>query len=129
MKTTETKEQRKKRLAALQYQRHYSFTTIWTRRYADMKARTEGQHSKRTASYGKECLSKEEFIEWCTTNPNFIIFNVIYMDWARSGFDMMLSPSVDRINNDKGYTVDNMQWVTFVENMEKHDKPIGPIWG
>ncbi|HWT40767.1 MAG TPA: hypothetical protein VN081_05910, partial [Dongiaceae bacterium] len=91
MKSTETKEARKARLKQLELQRHYSFMTIWTRRYADMKARTSGQPSKRTASYGKECLTKEEFIEWCTSQPNFTMFLVIYMDWQRSGFNMMLA--------------------------------------
>jgi hypothetical protein len=33
------------------------------------------------------------------------------------------------VDNERGYTVDNMQWVTFVENMEKHDKPMEGIWG
>jgi len=96
MRNTETKEARKKRLANLQYQRRYSFTTIWTRRYADMKARTDGQRSKRSASSGKECLSKEDFIEWCKSQPHFTIFLVIYMDWVRSDFNPMLCPSVDR---------------------------------
>jgi hypothetical protein len=46
---------------------------------------------------------------------------VIYMDWARSGFDLMLAPSVDRVDSKLGYTADNMQWLTFVENCEKNN--------
>lgn len=128
MKNTETKEHRIKRLAGLEYQRHYSFATIWTRKYADMRARTSGQRSKRCNSYGKSCLSKEEFTKWCTSQPQLTIFIIIYMDWVRSGFNVMLSPSVDRIDNNKGYTIDNMEWMTLMENMEKHDKPIDWTW-
>lgn len=117
-------EARKKHLLKLEMGRHYSFLTIWTRRYADMKARTDGQPNKRSNSAGKELLSKEEFTKWCTAKPQFIMFMVIYMDWVASGFNPMLAPSVDRIDNSRGYTVDNMQWLTFAENMEKHDKPI-----
>lgn len=121
----ETPEQRKARLAQLEYQRHYSFTTIWTRRYAEMKSRVEGRSTNRSHSFGKELLSKEDFIKWCTSEPHFIIFMVIYMDWVRSGFNLMFAPSVDRVNSKLGYTADNMQWLTFVENCEKNN--IDPV--
>lgn len=117
----ETPEQRKHRLAQLEYYRHYSFTTIWTRRYAEMKSRTEGRSTNRSNSFGKELLSKDEFIAWATSQPHFLIFMVIYMDWVRSGFDIMLAPSIDRIDSKKGYTADNLQWLTFVENCEKNN--------
>lgn len=124
-KRVETPEQRSARLAQLKYQRHYSFTTIWARRYAEMKSRVEGRSTNRSNSFGKELLSLAEFKEWCTSDPHFTIFLVIYMDWVRSGFNLMLTPSVDRVDSKLGYTADNMQWLTFVENCEKNN--IDPV--
>lgn len=127
---TETAEQKKARYARLEFHRHYNFTLIWTRRYADMKARVEGRSTNRSHSQGKELLSKAEFEEWCISQPHFTIFLVIYMDWVRSGFNMLLAPSIDRVDSALGYTSDNMQWMTFVENCEKNNKdPIDFLGG
>lgn len=130
MAKTETAEQRKARLARLEFHRHYNFTLIWTRRYADMKARVDGRSTNHSHSFGQDLLSKEEFEEWCVSQPHFTIFLVIYMDWVRSDFNMMLSPSIDRVDSTKGYTADNMQWMTFIENCEKNNKdPIDFLGG
>lgn len=120
-KKLESPEQRKARLAQLEYHRHYNFMTIWTRRYADMKARVEGRSTNRSNSFGHELLPRAEFLKWCTTQPHFIVFMVIYMDWVRSDFNLMFAPSIDRIDSSRGYTADNMQWMTFVENCEKNN--------
>lgn len=130
MSKPETKEQREARLARLAFHRKYNFTLIWTRRYADMKARVDGRSTSRSHSFGQELLSKEEFEAWCVSQPHFTIFLVIYMDWVRSDFNMMLAPSIDRVDPNKGYTADNMQWMTFIENCEKnHKDPMDYIGG
>jgi len=129
----ETEEKRAVRLARAEEHRHYDFTMIWARRYAEMKARVEGRSTNHSCSQGKELLSREDFSIWCKTNPHFIMFVVIYLDWVRSDFNLMLAPSIDRVDPDLGYTSDNMQWLTFIENCEKNHKDpmdyLGGYWG
>lgn len=43
-------------------------------------------------------------------------FDKLYDDWVSSGFDKKLSPSIDRVDTSKGYTLDNMRWLTHSEN-------------
>jgi len=39
--------------------------------------------------------------------------------WETSGYHMQLAPSVDRLNDALGYTLDNIQLVTWKENNDK----------
>ena len=47
------------------------------------------------------------------------IFNSLYDNWVLSKFEYKLSPSLDRVDNNKGYTVDNLQFLTHSENSRK----------
>ena len=62
---------------------------------------------------GKEILSKEDFYEWSLTNPEYLN---LHTQWVASGYDRKLSPSIDRIDPDGGYTFGNIRWVTHSEN-------------
>lgn len=114
-----------KALAYETEQRRYNFVRMWGKRYAHMKARAEGRSTNFSYSSGKDLLTRDEFFEWCKAKHNFLIFMVIYMDWVTSGFDLSLCPSVDRIDPDKGYVADNLQWLSFSDNCEKNHKYVG----
>lgn len=45
--------------------------------------------------------------------PNF---DELFNNWVRSGYDKMLKPSPDRLDNSKPYTLDNLELVTWAEN-------------
>jgi hypothetical protein len=44
------------------------------------------------------------------------MFNMLFEEWERSGYDTKLTPSIDRLDSGHGYTFDNMGWITHSEN-------------
>lgn len=95
------------------------------RLYRNMLSRVTGVNSKKKHLYeGKEILSKADFYEWSNNSAEF---HKLYLLYKESNYERKFSPSVDRINPDKGYTLDNMEWVTQQENsrrgaVSKHNK-------
>ena len=87
------------------------------RMYRNMKSRITGVQSEKAHLYlGKDILSKEEFYKWALSNPKFMeMFNL----YTVSNYTQKLAPTVDRIESSKGYSTDNMQWLTHSENSQK----------
>ncbi len=81
-------------------------TGIWRNQRANAKARKMS-----TPSYTKEWLSK-----WLLNQP---LFHKLYDEWTESGYKKRLKPSVDRIDDYKSYTKNNIQLMTFKENNDK----------
>jgi len=81
-----------------------------------------------TRIYNSQCLSsirrghilpsysKQELKEWTL---NQLIFHILYDNWENSGYEKMLIPSFDRINDYLGYSLDNIQITTWKENFDK----------
>ena len=85
--------------------------------YRNMESRILGIQSAKHHLYrGKELLSREEFYEWAMASHEF---HRLFREWEESGYQMRLAPSVDRIDSQRGYTPDNMQWVTHSENSRR----------
>lgn len=88
------------------------------RKYHHMKGRIEG-HSYYPGAYmwaGKELLPKEDFYKWAMDNKDF---HTLWDKWVESGYERKLCPSVDRIDSSIGYTIPNMQFVTFSVNCKR----------
>lgn len=100
----------------------YNFLRIWTKRYAHMLARHEGRSTNFSHSNGMGIMTREEFFAWCKQPDNLEVFLILYLEWVSGGFQLSLSPSIDRIYSDKGYVADNIQWMAFAENCEKNHK-------
>lgn len=107
----------KKHYQGYEYKRHrLNFDRLFSNRYQLIVNRCESdsRYSKRTY------LDKEEFIDWCQDNMESFI--EVWKDWKKSGFQRKYSPSIDRIDNEKGYYPDNMQWLSLVNNVKKYHK-------
>ena len=94
---------------------------IFRHRYAGMKVRVNGNNSHKSSVEGKAILSQSEFLEWCYKKENITVFLKLYEDWKKSDYSNKIAPSIDRIDNDKGYTIKNLQWLTLSDNTKKND--------
>lgn len=69
----------------------------------------------------------EQLKEWAYAQP---IFHELHAAWVASGYNTSLSPSCDRLNDYKGYSFDNIQLITWGENLAKKDisgKELKPV--
>lgn len=107
------------------YRNRYNINRLFSNRYAGIKIRSTSLKLNIVhgySCYGKEYLNREEWLSWCFSEENYKKFMVLYNNWVQSNFDEKLSPSVDRIDNNKGYKKSNLQWLTKSENSTKHKK-------
>lgn len=87
------------------------------RTYRNMQSRVLGILQKKAHLYqGLEILGRQEFYDWAMSSPEF---HSLYDGWVASGYQCGFSPSVDRVNPAKGYTLDNMEWVSHSENSRR----------
>lgn len=112
----------KRRVVPIEERQHYNLILIWQRRYAHIKARAEGRSTNKSAALGKELIGYDDFFDWCKDKENFDVFLSLYYDWMQSDFSLWFSPSIDRIDPKRGYTADNIQWLSFSENCRKNNK-------
>lgn len=88
-------------------------------KYRGIVERCTGRHGHK--SYiGREYLSRGEWDKW--VNDTKDEFERLYSFWQRSGWKRQFAPSIDRIDNSRGYTRDNMQWLTNSANTRKRNK-------
>jgi hypothetical protein len=83
--------------------------------YNNMTRRVTG-YVKPHLYKGLDICSRDVFYDWSLDNESF---NYLYIDWVDSGFKRALSPSIDRIDTNKGYVSGNIQWITLSENSKK----------
>ena len=64
----------------------------------------------------KILFTRKEFKEFANHNS---VLDRLYEDWKASGFQLRLCPSLDRIDNDGDYALNNIQFLPFGENVAK----------
>lgn len=97
------------------------------RLYRNMKSRVTGvQRAKFHLYEGKEILLREEFYAWATDHPTFL---ALWKEWEENDRQRRLTPSVDRVDSSKGYTLDNMEWVPFHVNCSRGTKRRNQVHG
>lgn len=73
--------------------------------------KTQKRHQK-LRGHGDMPYSKDELIDWCKRNG----FDELFNAWVNSGNKSALKPSVDRIDDFKGYSFDNIRLGTWQDN-------------
>jgi len=61
-------------------------------------------------------FSRKELLEWALSQE---VYHTLYEDYVNSNYDSNKKPSIDRIDDYKGYTFDNIQLMTWEENFKK----------
>jgi hypothetical protein len=85
--------------------------------YRNMLSRVSGVTKNKNHLYlGLEILDKNTFYEWSLQNNDF---KELFTYWLMCNYERKYTPSIDRIDSKKGYTLDNIQWITFSENCRK----------
>lgn len=69
-------------------------------------------------------MTKEEFLAFSFSSPELPI---LFQEWknAINPRKRWLVPSVDRINEEGNYCIENIQWITWEANYEKELKRSG----
>jgi len=88
--------------------------------YQNMKKRVEGKNLRSSKYYiGLKLMDKEEFLYYSESS---IKFHNLWLFWRNKKFTRKYSPSVDRIDKNKGYTMDNIRWITLGFNSSRKRK-------
>jgi hypothetical protein len=101
----------------LEYSRRYRKTKrgYLSKTYTNMDSRVKGRN-KPWLYKGLPICDRVDFIEWSTDDR---MFNSLFDEWERSGYELKLAPSIDRLDPNGGYTFGNMGWITQSENSQR----------
>lgn len=72
-------------------------------------------HSK-TRGHERPSYTLDELNQWFNDQPHF---DTLYNNWINSNCKRILVPSVDRLRDNEGYSLNNIRLVTFSENQNK----------
>lgn len=85
-------------------------TTVPKRMYWDQCS------NSKVRGHNPPTYTKQELIKWVTNQPNF---QDLYNNWKASDYSSDLRPSCDRLDNSKGYSLTNIELVTWAENKRR----------
>jgi len=72
--------------------------------------------TSKTRADNPPTYSKKEFKEWLFSQT---LFHILFDNWKRLDYQKEYVPSVDRKDDYIGYTMDNIQLMTWAENNQK----------
>lgn len=88
--------------------------------YNRMQSRVNGKACKSPYLYkGLAICTKEEFNKLAYTSHEF---KMLYIAWKDNEWNIRLTPSVNRINPELGYTIENIEFITFSKNCSQTRK-------
>jgi len=91
----------------------------WNRTKSGVASRIYGgqKQSSKRKGYPMPTYSKNELLEWLMSQEQF---HTLYDNWKRLDYQTMYKPSVDRVDDYLGYTMSNIQLMTWGENHKKY---------
>lgn len=81
-------------------------------------AKSRIKHQKGYA-HRKMDIELDTFLEFAKKSNQL---KSVYNNWKKNGYIRKLSPSLDRIDNCKGYSIENIQFLSMIENVNKYWK-------
>lgn len=72
-------------------------------------------HSKKRG-HAAPAYTKNDFVEWLFSQS---LFHKLFKQWEDSGYEKDLAPSVDRDDDNIGYSFDNIKLTCWLKNREK----------
>lgn len=87
--------------------------------YSEISRRVKTKTIQRTRYYGLPKCTKEEFMNKFINDEQFL---KLYKGWQDCNFKRGSAPSIDRIDNNKGYLIDNIE---FIQNDKNGPKDSG----
>ena len=84
--------------------------------YSEMKRRVTTHDNLRPRYFGMDICSSKEFKDHFINDKKFL---KQYKVWQESGFQRKHAPSIDRIDNTRGYILDNLQFIAQSYNSKK----------
>ena len=83
-------------------------------------ARTQVKNSK-VRGMDRPTYSRVELQDWLYSQT---LFHELYDKWKASGYEKNLRPSVNRLNDYLGYSMSNIEIMTWEENRQKYIKDV-----
>ena len=104
----------------------YEYQLKYTRSKKGLLTEFYGHHVYRAKRRQSPPLNytKKELGEWLFSQENF---DELYLRWIESNYDTNFRPSIDRLKDDKEYSLDNIRLIIWKENNDRfrYDKKNG----
>jgi len=90
----------------------------YSRTRSGLTTRIYGNQIRRSRIRGHAVpsYSRQQLHKWLASQG---VFDELFRTWVNSGYDKMLTPSCDRLDDYKGYSFDNIRLTTWKENKAK----------
>lgn len=93
-----------------------SLQVFLKRTHHGMRRRVEGKTLYHKGALGKELCGLEEFLAKYAHSRLVI---KLWETWRDSGYALFLTPSIDRVDSTKGYSLENIQWLAWQDHVCK----------
>lgn len=90
---------------------------VQTKHGLALRIHTQQCEASKVRGYNLPSYTSEQLETWLIFNAEF---NDLYATWVNSNYAKNLRPSVDRINDYKSYTLNNIQLITWEQNNQKN---------
>jgi hypothetical protein len=87
--------------------------------FSEMSRRVKTYDPLRPNYFGKDICKRDIFID---TFKNDLAFLNLYKNWQDNNFKRKYAPTIDRVNNDLDYTIDNLKFISHYNNSTKDIK-------